>query len=226
MIHDSAWARTALGNPIELYASLSLDKLERLRPLLLLGGIHGDEPEGVWLARQTLEFLRREPHVVRVPWVLIPCLNVDGIAKRTRGNGRGVDLNRNYPSKNWSANFEKERYHPGSSPGSEPEIRAVVKLLEDLRPRLVIHCHSWKPCVVFAGEPARRDADRLAKASGYELLPDIGYPTPGALSQFGWADRQIPVICIEEKSGAPESDLWTHFGAGMREIFADGSMRA
>jgi hypothetical protein len=89
----------------------------------------------------------------------------------------------------------------------------------------VIHCHSWKPCIVYAGEPAQRDAERLALSSGYELLSEIGYPTPGALSQFGWADHRIPIICIEEKNGCPEEEVWPHFESGMREIFADGGMR-
>jgi protein MpaA len=225
VIHESAWARSALGTPIALFASLPFPVLKKLRPIVLMGGVHGDEPEGVWLAQRTLEFLRTEPQHVRAPWVLVPCLNVDGFARRTRVNGRGVDLNRNYPSRGWSGAFEKERYHPGPSAGSEPEIQAVVGLLTELRPRLVIHCHSWEPCVVYAGEPARRDAERLARSSGYEARPDIGYPTPGALSQYGWTDNQIPVICIEEKSGVGQEELWPHFGAGMREIFSDGSMR-
>jgi predicted deacylase len=143
MIQDASWARTALGKPIALYASFPLEKMRGLRPILLVGGVHGDEPEGVWLAEGTLAFLEREPQAVRVPWVLIPCLNEDGIAKGQRGNGRGVDLNRNYPARNWSPAFEKERYHPGPSPGSEPETQAVVKLIETLRPRLLVHCHSW-----------------------------------------------------------------------------------
>lgn len=225
MIHEPNWAHSALGNPIELYASLPLEQLKKFRPILWMGGVHGDEPEGVWLARATLEFLRREPHAVRVPWALVPCLNVDGFAHRTRVNARGVDLNRNYPSRNWSPAFEKDRYHPGAQPGSEPEVQAVVKLLRDFRPRLVVHCHSWKPCVVYAGDVAIRDAERLARASGYEARPEIGYPTPGALSQYGWGDHQIPVICIEAESGAPEASVWPRFEAGVREIFADGSMR-
>lgn len=225
MIHEPTWARSALGTPIPLFASLPLAQLKGLRPLLLMGGVHGDEPEGVWLANATLELLGREPQHVRVPWILIPSLNVDGLSRRTRGNGRGVDLNRNYPSRNWSPAFEKERYHPGESPASEPETQAVVKLITELEPRLLIHCHSWKPCIVYAGDPARKDAERLARASGYEMRTEIGYPTPGALSQYGWGDRRIPVICIEETSGAPEGEIWPRFEAGMRDIFADGSIR-
>lgn len=218
MVSLSNWARTALGTSITLHASAPLAELKGKNPILLMGGVHGDEPEGVWLAQKTLELLNKEKNLL-APWVLIPCLNVDGYQRKTRVNGRGVDLNRNYPAKNWSPAFEKDRYHPGPSPGSEPETQAVVKLLEEIEPRLVIHCHSWKPCIVYAGEPARADAEKLARSNGYEVLPEIGYPTPGALSQYGWADHKIPIICIEEKCGTPEAEVWPHFEQGMREIF-------
>lgn len=229
MFKNERWAQSSLGTDIALYASDELNKLQGLRPILLMGGVHGDEPEGVWLARNTLNFLladaeKPQPEV-NVPWVLIPVLNVDGLARNTRGNGRGVDLNRNYPSKSWSAAFEKERYNPGPSAASESEIQAVVKLIRDLNPRLIIHCHSWHPMVVCAGEAGLKDAERLSRSSGYKVVPEIGYPTPGSLSQFGWVDNKIPVICIEEQEGCPEPEVWPRFQQGMREVFLDPSSR-
>ncbi len=79
--------------------------------------------------------------------------------------------------------------------------------------------------VVCAGQPGRRDADRLSRSSGYEVVPEIGYPTPGSLSQYGWADQKIPVICIEEDDGSPPGQVWPRFEMGMQEIFLDASPR-
>lgn len=226
MIHEPIWARTALGTPIELFASHPLDELKELKPVFLMGGVHGDEPLGVLLAQRTLEFLKSEDKKAQlVPWALVPILNVDGYKKNTRVNGRGVDLNRNYPARSWSPAFEKERYFPGPHPASEPETEALVRFIEEFKPRLLIHCHSWKPMVVCAGAPGMRDAQRLAQSSGYEVQEEIGYPTPGSLSQYGWFDRQIPVICIEEDDGASPKDVWPRFESGMREIFLDPSAR-
>lgn len=229
MIHLPEWTRTDLGTPIELFASGELATLKASRPLLLMGGVHGDEPLGVHLAQQTLEFLRTDESSsspnVSVPWVLIPCLNVDGFRRGTRVNGRGVDLNRNYPSKSWSPEAAKERYNPGPSPGSEAEIKAVVSLIQTLRPRLIIHCHTWQPMIVCAGEPGLKDAERLAQSTGYEVKPEIGYPTPGSLSQYGWWDNQIPIICIEEQDEVAQETVWPRFQNGIREIFLDSSMR-
>lgn len=229
MITEPKWTQSNLGTPIALHASHPLAELKAMRPILLMGGVHGDEPLGVHLAQKTLEYLasdaqKAQPEV-KAPWALIPILNVDGFKAGTRVNGRGVDLNRNYPSKSWTPGFEKPRYNPGPSPGSEAEIQAVVGFIHDFKPRLLIHCHSWKPMIVSAGESGLRDAQRLSRSSGYEVVPEIGYPTPGSLSQFGWVDNKIPVICIEEDDNYLQENVWPHFAGGMREIFLDASPR-
>ncbi len=230
VFHTTSWKKTALGTPIELFASRDLEDLRGTQPILLMGGIHGDEPEGVELATRTLEWLKTEAAAGRddqiAPWIVIPCLNKDGFANGTRVNGRGVDLNRNYPSNDWAPGAPKERYNPGPKPMSEPEIEGVVELIQTFRPRLIIHCHSWKPMVVYAGEPAKTDSERLSKASGYIVKPDIGYPTPGSLSQYGWVDHRVPVICIEEQDELTDlSPVWPRFAEGMKEIFRDKSLR-
>jgi murein peptide amidase A len=226
---EHEWTHSDLKTPIALYASHPPAQLKRLKPILLMGGIHGDEPLGVELAKKTLEFLEHDSKKpqpeITVPWALIPILNVDGFKAGTRVNGRGVDLNRNYPSMSWTSGFEKERYNPGPAAASEAEIKAVVGFIQDFKPRLIIHCHSWKPMVVAAGDPGMRDAERLSRSSGYKVVPEIGYPTPGSLSQFGWVDNQIPVICIEEDDDTPREQVWAHFQAGIREIFLDASPR-
>ena len=229
MLAADSWTQSDLGTPIALYASHAFLELKKLKPILLMGGIHGDEPLGVHLAQKTLEFLsadsKKSKPEIMAPWVVIPILNVDGFRAGTRVNGRGVDLNRNYPSHSWSPVCEKERYNPGPSAGSEAEIKALVQFIQEFQPRLIIHCHSWKPMIVAAGEPSWPDAERLSRSTGYNVVPEIGYPTPGSLSQYGWVDHKIPVICIEEADEAPEETVWPRFRSGIREIFLDASLR-
>jgi protein MpaA len=223
------WKMTDLGSEIALYAACDLNLLKGQRPLLMMGGIHGDEPLGVLLAQKTLAMLEADAKSPRpeyaLPWILIPVLNVDGYRHNTRVNGRGVDLNRNYPASSWVPESENKRYCPGPSPGSEAEIKAVVELIRIFKPRLIIHCHSWKPMIVCAGPAGLKDAQRLSRSSGYEIVPDIGYPTPGSLSRYGWIDHRIPVICIEESDDSPPGQVWPRFAEGMHEIFLDASDR-
>ncbi len=67
--------------------------------------------------------------VVRTP-------NPDGLADRTLTNSRGVDLNRNFPSSRFTASPRRET---GEKPGSEPETRALIQLLNQFNPTLVVH---------------------------------------------------------------------------------------
>ena len=225
--HLECWKKTALGTPIPLFASEPLTDLAGKRPILLFGGIHGDEPEGVRLAQDTLQALSTwSQSTTLAPWIVIPCLNVDGFRANTRVNARGVDLNRNYPSRDWSPQADQPRYNPGPSPMSEPEVAGIVELIETLDPRLLIHCHSWEPCIVATGVRAQADGGRLSASSGYKLVGEIGYPTPGSLSRYGWYDKDIPVICIEERDKLEDlATIWPRFEKAMRAIFTDHSHR-
>jgi hypothetical protein len=222
----TSWHRSSLDTPIALYASHSPSDLRGKKPIIIMGGVHGDEPEGVRLAQDTLDWLTKQNPETVCPWILIPILKIDGYKAKTRGNGRGVDLNRNYPSVDWTGEYTKARYFPGPAAASESEIRGMVNLIQEMQPRLLIHCHSWNPCVVATGEKAMRDGERLARSSGYELMPEIGYPTPGSLSSYGWNDLKIPVICIEEQDHLQDlNTVWPRFKNGMQEIFRDKTKR-
>ncbi len=222
LIH-SHWAVSSFGNTIELYFSPNFLWDQKSRPLLFIGGVHGDEPEGVALTEATLHWLNetyQHGSENLSPWVLIPCINIDGYLRKMRVNGNGVDLNRNFPSRDWSPTFKQPRYFPGKYPSSEPETRALVHFIEQYKPRLIIHAHSWHPSITFTHNEAPNEAKILAQCSGYPLQEDIGYPTPGSLGQFAWLDHKIPVICIEEQEHMADlSQVWPHFSDAIKKIF-------
>jgi len=67
--------------------------------ILVFSLVHGDEiPSGAvaraWMERLT--FIEPRNH-----WRVVPILNPDGLKRKTRTNARGVDINRNFPSKDW-----------------------------------------------------------------------------------------------------------------------------
>jgi len=59
----------------------------------LSGGIHGDEPAG---PQALLELLKEGCFDDRFHWLICPVLNPAGMARGTRENEEGVDLNRDY----------------------------------------------------------------------------------------------------------------------------------
>ena len=102
--------------------------------VLVLGGVHGDEIEGVALAGELFGHLYGQalPHAIQM--MLVPCLNRDGFLAQTRQNAAGVDLNRNLPTKDWTSQAASSRYYPGEAPNSEPENQALSLAIETFRP--------------------------------------------------------------------------------------------
>ncbi len=214
------WAMSPKNNSLTLYHSHNIRLEPGHSPVLMVGGVHGDEPEGVALAEGVFNWLSQATNEKVRPWVLIPCLNPDGYRAGTRTNGNGVDLNRNYPSSNWSPESQGERYFPGKKPGSEPEIQALVRLITVVQPSVIIHFHSWKPMIVVTGPQDLPEAIALSNASGYQIQANIGYPTPGSLSHYGWEDNKIPIICVEEQEHLSDlTQVWPRFKPGFQTIF-------
>ena len=218
IFHNPKWAQTITGTPISLWASEEISCLKSNTAILWIGGVHGDEPEGIDLANITLEWLKNHSEAKK-SWVLIPNINPDGSKNNQRTNSRGVDLNRNFPSADWSPEHKEPRYYPGPFPMSEMEVKALVQLVEQLQPAVIVHCHSWNPCIVISGPEQHPIARSLAKSTGYNLQPDIGYPTPGSLGNWGWLEKKIPVICIEEAERTKPADIEKHFLPAFEEIF-------
>lgn len=223
IIYQKNWSTTILSSNIELYKKIHKDS-----PMtLFIGGVHGDEPEGVRLASEFLKWLlaNEKNSKIKRSWALIPCLNVDGYKKNKRVNACGVDLNRNFPTIDWSPSAKAERYYPGPYAASELEVQSLVELIDAEKPQLIVHFHSWEPCVVYTGATAKHVAELFAQGNNYEVKEDIGYPTPGSLGQYGWHNMHIPVICIEENNTMKLNKVWGNFQKGLTEYMLNSDIK-
>jgi hypothetical protein len=144
--------RSARGRSIVAYR---LGTARLARRVLVVGSIHGDEPAGLDVTRRLIS--RARAHGASL-WV-VPDLNPDGRAVRTRYNARGVDLNRNFPSE-WEALGVS-----GTRPMSEPETKAAVRLIRRLRPAVTIWFHQPQR-IVRAWGRSRGVARRYAQLAG------------------------------------------------------------
>ncbi len=177
---------------------------------LMLGVIHGNEPLGAPLLERFIQRVEENPglaHGIRL--VVVPVVNPDGLAKKSRTNARGIDLNRNFPATNWRAS----RRH-GPHPGSEPETRAILKILRQFNPSRILAVHSPLSCVNFDG-PAEELARRMASVTPYPLRASIGYPTPGSLGSYAGIDMRTPIVTLELGRGASLSEAWTDAYPGL-----------
>jgi len=179
-------------------------------PVLILGGIHGDEVTSVDLTRNLIVLLRARPELTAGHAVsIIEIANPDGYAKRTRTNSRGIDVNRNFPASNFRAGGGTG-FRGGSAPASEPETRAVLSAIAQLRPRLIISIHSirgGRQCNNYDG-PAEPFARAMSRHNGYPVTASIGYPTPGSLGSYAGIDLKIPIVTLELPRDLPGERAW------------------
>jgi len=164
---------------------------------LIFGGFHGSEISGVQLVYRFAEYLYQESVIELTSRVIIvPVLNPDGLVKASRTNARGVDINRNFPTANWSDKHKSKRNFPGIGPASEPETQAVIALLEAFTPQRIISVHAPLEVVNYDG-PGLELATEMARYNGYPVDSDIGYATPGSFGTYAGQERNIPTITLE-----------------------------
>ncbi len=113
---------SALGRPIRLAGYGYGGDSTRI---LIFGCIHGTEcaASGIQVAHGPGGC--PPAHAIFV----VPNLNPDGLAEGTRLNGRGVDLNRNFPAA-WRPMYSRgDPEYSGPRPFSEPETRLAARLI-------------------------------------------------------------------------------------------------
>lgn len=185
-------AVTKNDNEIQLIGEKGQDKI------LVIGVFHGEESQGKFLIDEYLK-----DHTSNL--LFVDCLNPDGMAKNERTNANGVDLNRNYPTKNWQLS-EKDQYFGGESPASEIETKFVIEILEEYKPKAIVTLHSPYKIVNFDG-PARDLAQKISEIINYPVEESIGYPTPGSFGTYCGVERNIPTITLELDEECPVEDL-------------------
>lgn len=188
------FGETKLNLPIHAYRFKAKLNPEKKAHVLIIGGVHGDEPEGVVGARGLLEVFRQN-YTLDLNITLVPEFNPEGVLTNNRCNSNKVDLNRNLPTKDWTPIAAKERYHPGPTALSEKENQALVTFIKNNKLDLIISLHSWEPMLNTNGEIP--EAIVISELTGYKIEPYIGYPTPGSLGTYAGIENKIPTLTYE-----------------------------
>jgi protein MpaA len=188
---------SVLNRPIEAY---SFGQGES--QYLIVAGIHGGyEGNTVDLANKLMVYINQNPGVISSGSTLyiIPDMNPDAVARGrnvdARVNANGVDLNRNFPTPNWVANWDhtncwNDRPTTGGTyGGSEPETKAVMNFIVSHHIQAMISYHSAALGVFPGGLPwqsvSEELARRLSQVTGYPYPPiDIGCVYTGTLADW------------------------------------------
>ena len=151
--------------------------------VLVIGVVHGDEPQGTYLINKYLE------DVECTNLAFIPTLNPDGLKVGTRVNANGVDLNRNFPTQNWVLS-EKNEFYGGVTPASEIETKFLIDLIEEIKPKLILTLHAPYKVVNYDGD-AKEVAQKISDIIKYPVEENIGYPTPGSFGTWAGIEKNI-----------------------------------
>jgi protein MpaA len=179
------------GRPLEVFGPLAASTP------LVLAAIHGNETETTVALSAALRMIR--PRELRCAVVL--AANPDGVVRGTRGNAAGVDVNRNFPARDWSAGTVLSRWSShtaqvvelstGQAPASEPETSALIALIERLSPPWVVSLHA--PIGVVLEPQPTAIGDALVARAGLRRVDAVQYATPGVLD--AWA-REHGTRCL------------------------------
>jgi protein MpaA len=191
------------GNPLTVWLPA-----EEKPTILVLASMHGDESETTVVLSDALRSIR--PESLRNAAIL--CANPDGLVRGTRGNANGVDLNRNFPTSNWSpepVSYKSRKDGPrdidlssGAEPGSEPETRALLSLIERMQPQAVVTLHAALACIDDLESSIL--GKHLAERTGLPLEP-VTYATPGSFGS--WAQEHDLNLVTYEFEAASLYDL-------------------
>lgn len=157
--------------------------------VLVIGVVHGDEPQGFDIITRYMNTNSNSK------LLFIPCLNPNGMENGTRVNYNGVDINRNFPTKNWQYSA-RDNYFGGENPASEDETKFAIEIIEEYSLKCIVTLHTPYKIVNYDG-PAKNIAFDISKLINYPVENNIGYPTPGSFGTYAGIERNIPIITLE-----------------------------
>ncbi len=215
-LKPETYGRSVLGAPLLYYPATGSTEL------LVVAGVHGEEPETTFLLSRAMRHL---PHALEHTAVVL-CANPDGMAMGTRCNAAGVDLNRNFATSNWKRGSVGSRsvlecardtlLSTGNAPASEPETSALADLICNLKPRSVLSIHAPMGCL---DAPERSMlVSALQGVFGLSWVASIGYETPGSLGT--WCNENRTECVTLELPRMSLEQLYDRYGEAFAQFLA------
>ena len=247
------YRNSVLGDPLmwTVFGDVSDEELPSFKDkdvTIVMCGVHGDEITPIKFCFDLMYYLRtayadperaKEFHNKVV--LVSPLVNPDSYFKKrpTRMNARGIDPNRNFPTKDWHTmarqlwlkKFKRDkRRNPGMRPNSEPEVIFQVNLIKRYNPDKIVSVHSPLTLLDYDG-PSTTITDGMDGVKAHELLIQMSrdasgynikdYPFfPGSLGNWAGQERNIPTYTLELPSSDPRKngEYWTLFESAMHKV--------
>lgn len=157
------------------------------RVLLVLGQIHGDEPYGRYVVDKLRHLTPRQGTAI---WT-IRTLNPDGAKMHTRRNASRVDLNRNFPG-DWQPGIPGSLYYSGPRPASEPETRAFISAVEQIKPDAIVSYHQHLNVIDRGTHKKTRKWVRRLSRDLHLPVSTVSCVTKCVGTMTGWFNTEYP----------------------------------
>ena len=188
--------------------------------VLFLGGVHGDELPTVYLMIKLAHYIKENPVMFKDKCIVIaPLVNPDSFLSDapTRVNANGVDINRNFPTRDWQKDAIRQwiakgkrnkRYYPGAKPASEHETMFQIALIKRFKPKKILSVHSPLNFFDYDGPSSDLNSfdqwmEKISKESNHPFKK-FGY-YPGSLGNYAGHERNIFTLTLELPSSDPRN---------------------
>lgn len=217
-VRSSFW-----GNPIiwHVLGDEEEHKKRAKNTTLILCGVHGDEITPIKFCFDILEDIKTNNKLLKNNLIVIaPIVTPDSFMRKspTRTNARGIDINRNFPTKDWNkkaVSLWKSRYKkdkrrfPGLKAMSEQETIFQVNLIKRYSPNKILSVHAPLSLIDYDGPGEGHSSGgaqlliQMSDKAGKYKTNNYPFFT-GSLGNWAGNERKIPTYTIE----LPNSD-WT-----------------
>ena len=176
--------------------ALELGDPTATRKVLVVGVIHGNETAG----RAVIRALLAAGAPPGTDLWLVDELNPDGVARGTRQNARGVDLNRNFPWR-WRGGLPaRRRAYPGPRVLSEPVAHPSASSCGCIR-----HCACGYTSRSASSEESGGSVASSAASPGRR--PSAPPPAPVSRSGASWQNTRLPDHRVRGRAAGGPADL-------------------
>lgn len=248
--------KSQLGDPIMFttFGNAKGSEKTKLDTTVVFCGVHGDEVTPIKFCfdiifdlldrEQSADVNEKNKFQDRLI-IVAPIVTPDSYFKKkpTRTNASGVDVNRNFPTKDWWGSALKlwkqkfaqdKRRFPGNRPMSEPEVIFQMNLVKRFRPQKIISVHAPLTLIDYDGPDKDQKDAKINTARAHELLVQMSkeasgyrikdYPFfPGSLGNWAGNEMGIATYTLE----LPTSDErktkehWELFQKAIHAAFLD-----
>jgi len=222
--NEEGWkvgGRSVEGRPL-LYYVCGNSNGANTNASLVFSAVHGDEVTPIYWGFRMVYFLRQEPGQCRGKQIVVaPFVNPDGFfkTKTTRTNADGVDLNRNFATRDfaekavysWKTKLgsDKRRF-PGYKAASEPETVFQQDLILKFKPSRILSVHAPLNFLDYDGPDMVNESQlgreyiasvkklktAVIRATPHYKFVPYGF-FPGSLGNYAGVERGIPTFTLE-----------------------------